>query len=484
MVQSATDYGQHMPAIAGLTAVTCGLLVCLGRYAKTAVGLEHEHAKRAVSRGEESLATDELPAPARRPRRGWVAFPAALGRLVLPSALMAGMAWAIVSVNAARIADGHWQRAQSLAGTLEADGWEGSNEDFTSLLMDTDAATQRQPGNVLYKYWLNAYRWRAISRVTDPDTGALVLTDRSIEHAARIVRELHAARPLCPTYGPVLCLTGQLELLLLDKPQEGAGHVRLGRELSPNDPSAVFAAALVDVNEKQWDASLEKFRHCLALNSNTITDVLASYIGADRPELGLAVSDGNAFWLLKLVVALRGDDKHADVTAQARDNFLALMAGEDQQNQATGWMLFEAGNLYRDRGDSDSAIAYYEKAVAKDYGQVPWRFELAKCLAASGKTSAAMREARLCLRLRPQWPAAKKFIEQLSLRPASFVAAAKTGLATQPGATTQPDAATQPAPATQPEAATQPAPVTEPGAAGAGTVRESAPAGPAERVTD
>jgi hypothetical protein len=298
----------------------------------------------------------------------------------------------------------------------------------------------------------------------------------------------------------VLCLAGQLELLLLDRPQQGAGHVRLGRELSPNDPSAVFAAALVDVNEKQWDASLEKFRHCLALNANTITDVLASYVGANRPDLGLTVADGNAFWLLKLAVALKGDAAHADVVGQARDKFLALMASEDQQNQATGWMLYEAANLYRDRGDFDSAVAYYEKAVAKDYGQVAWRFELAKCLAAQGDNKAALREARLCLRLRPQMTGAKKLIELIG----SGGAMAKTRPVTQPGASTQPEASTQPVVATtQPEAATQaspatvpvsstqespaaqPGPVTQPGAAaGPEAVRESTPAGPVDSGTN
>jgi tetratricopeptide (TPR) repeat protein len=311
--------------------------------------------------------------------------------------------------------------------------------------MDAAAAAERQPGNVQFKYWLNAYRWRSISRAVDPDTGALMLTDRSLEAAERITGELHAARALCPTFGPVLCLAGQLELLLLDRPQQGAGHVRLGRELSPNDPSAVFAAALVDVSEQQWDASLERVRHCLTLNGNTITDVQASYIGADRPDLALAVADGNAFWLLKVAVALRADARHADVMRQAQEKFLALIDSEEQQNQANGWTLFEAANLCRDRGDAERAIAYYESAVAKDYGQVGWRLELAKCLAADGKSEAAMREARLCLRLRPQSAEARKLIDQLN------ASSAGGGRASTKPATRQ-SPATRPEPATPREA--------------------------------
>jgi tetratricopeptide (TPR) repeat protein len=477
MVQSATDYGQHMPAIAGLTAVTCGLLVCLAKRAEAAKAAERERVNPASAITNLDTAGG-APAAVRGSGRKWVAFPAATGRLALPVVLLAGMAWALLSVNNARIADAYWQRSQSLASSLEADGWEGSNEDYTSLLMDTAAAAQRQPANVQYQYWLNAYRWRSISRVSDPDTGALILTEGSLAAAERITRELHAARPLGPTYGPLLCLAGQLEMLVLDRPRQGAEHVRLGRELSPNEPAAVFAAALVDVNEGKWDASLEKFRHCLTLNGNTINDVLAAYVGAGRPDLGLAASDGNAFWLLKLSLAMRGDDRHPDVRTQAQDKFLALMASEEQQSQATGWMLSEAGNLYRDRGDRATAISYYEKAVAKDYDRVDWRFELAKCLAAEGNTEAAMREARLCLRLRPQLTVAKKLIGQLGVRP-SVGAGARPSPATQPEPATAPIPATVSQPATQPDLSTQPSAATKPEVSG-----EPAPAGQGDSGND
>ena len=455
MVQGATDYGQHMPAVAGLTAVTCGLMVCLGRHTKAVNAAQPEHAGREFGGVDAGEALD-VSGPATAPRPAWLSLPAAVGRLALPAALVAAMAWALVGVNNARAADARWQRSHALAAGLEADGWQGSNADYTALLMDAAAAAERQPGNVQFRYWLNAYRWRSISRAVDPDTGEVMFTDRSLEAAERITRELHAARALCPTFGPVLCLAGQLELLLLDRPQQGAGHVRLGRELSPNDPAAVFAAALVDVSEQKWDASLEKFRHCLALNGNTITDVQASYIGADRPDLALAVADGNAFWLLKVAVALRGDPRHADVMRQAQDRFLALIESEEQQNQANGWTLFEAGNLCRDRGDVERATAYYESAVAKDYGQVGWRLELAKCLAAAGKPEAALREARLCLRLRPQSAEARQFIDRMN-------ASASAGGAGR-GRTTRP--------ATRPQPATGPA-----------SLRESVPAGaPAESL--
>ncbi|MCJ7674310.1 MAG: hypothetical protein MUO33_04050, partial [Sedimentisphaerales bacterium] len=63
---------------------------------------------------------------------------------------------------------------------------------------------------------------------------------------------------------------------------------------------------------------------------------------------------------------------------------------------------------------------YYRRALALDYGQVYWRFSLARLLAEANRIDEAIREARICLRLRPEFEAAKKLIADLSVRQAAF----------------------------------------------------------------
>lgn len=53
----------------------------------------------------------------------------------------------------------------------------------------------------------------------------------------------------------------------------------------------------------------------------------------------------------------------------------------------------------------------------KDYDQIGWHYALAQLLAAEDRVDDAMREARICLRLRPDHAAAKRLIEQLSIHP-------------------------------------------------------------------
>ena len=67
--------------------------------------------------------------------------------------------------------------------------------------------------------------------------------------------------------------------------------------------------------------------------------------------------------------------------------------------------------------DYESAIEYYRRALALEYGRVSWRLQLARLLAETGQVPEAVHEARICLRLRPQMRAARKLIEDLSVRP-------------------------------------------------------------------
>ncbi|MFB0525743.1 MAG: hypothetical protein ACETVZ_09375, partial [Phycisphaerae bacterium] len=60
------------------------------------------------------------------------------------------------------------------------------------------------------------------------------------------------------------------------------------------------------------------------------------------------------------------------------------------------------------------------RALALDYGQVGWRLDLARLLIEMGKIPEAMRQARICLQLRPQSKSAEKLVANLSVHPAAF----------------------------------------------------------------
>ncbi len=77
-------------------------------------------------------------------------------------------------------------------------------------------------------------------------------------------------------------------------------------------------------------------------------------------------------------------------------------------------------NIYTTEDAYTEAIDCYRRALVLDYGQVGWRFQLARLLAKTDQIPEAIHEAKICLRLRPQYTAAEKLIADLSVLPGAI----------------------------------------------------------------
>jgi tetratricopeptide (TPR) repeat protein len=404
MVHGAADFGQHVPAVAALSGVTCGLLVAMSRLAARArraeQAAEDAPAEEEVPEApaEESAAPPQRPAPRRRPQ---------LAAALAPVAAAVLLAWSALDANDARVAAEHSSAANRVAAALARAGWDGSDEDFTRLLQSASDATSAEPGDVELRYWLNAYRWRALARERDEQTGDLLLTEEALGHTARIVDELHAARPLCPSYGPLVSLAGQLELFVLGR-DVGREHIAASYALAPNHPDVVFTAALADAERGAWDDALSKFRRVVKLSPQTVPEVIgvleAQY---DRPDLAVAAAaDGDdPGALMQLAQRLRAKGGHEAVARDAWKAGVAALERVCARSDPSPGAVAALANAYRLDGRTAEAIAAYRRALVLDYGRVEWRLELARLLDAAGRRPEALREAQICLRL---WPASEE----------------------------------------------------------------------------
>jgi O-antigen ligase len=407
MVHSISDFGQHIPAVAALSAVTCGVLVVLARMARQAEAAQAALDAAAPAEGEEAPPPVIVP-ERRRPLR-----------LAVPVAAAVLLGWAALGANQARDAAAYSRAAERVAATLEDNNWDGSDEDFTELLRNAAECAETERDNVEYRYWLNVYRWRAIGREHDAETGETLLTAEALDFARQIVSELHAARPLCPTYGPVVSLAGQLEAFVLDDPA-GLGRIRTAYELSPGHPDVVFSAALADAAAGDFDASLAKFRRCVEMSPATLAEVMNVYENQfDRPDLAIAAAEQSRQSTPLLVLAARlrarGDAGGAALAVTARAAGTRILAERVRQPGAPPWAMVDLAGLYVQDKRNEEAITLYRDALAADYGQVDWRLALARVLAASGRHAEALREAQICLRLRPGYAAAEQLVGQLSV---------------------------------------------------------------------
>jgi tetratricopeptide (TPR) repeat protein len=392
MLQSLSDFGQHLPANAGLSAVCCALLVVLAR-----IGHKGNPAPQAA-------------------RAMQLSRPLRVAALVCISGVWI---WAAIGANNARLAEAHWKQALLAEDTLLEQGWAGTDEQYRMLISSALAASEYQPDNIKYRHWLNVYRWHSISRITDPNTGDIMIPHEAVGFTERIVDELHQARILCPAFGATYCIVGQLERSVLGQPI-GAEHIETGYRLAPCDPTACFLAGSLDAQDGRADSAFVKLSRTVQLDGRLFNDVAAVCMNdLNRPDLAVAIAGENTGWLSNVANMLTDtkDDKHKALAEQARAQVIELLKLRAKQPDAPASVFASLGNIYRRENNNEAAIEHYRRALALDYGQVGWRMTLAGLLADAGSVPEAIHEARICLRLSPQLKAAEKLIADLSVRP-------------------------------------------------------------------
>jgi len=414
LVHSLSDFGQHLPANALLTAIFCALLIVLGREAWA-------DTDRAAARDEGHAAHPSSH------RASLSACPALAWRMVALCVVVGVWVWAIGGAERARQAESHWQEVLAAERQLEADQWVARQGDYQRLFTPAVAAVVAEPGNIEYRHWLGAYKWLSLAPYTDPNTQQLAA--EALPWARQIADELLEARAVCPTFGASYCLAGEIEKFVLGDPN-GADHIRTGYRLAPCDATACFAAARIDAEEGQVDDAFAKLARTVQLDGRFFSQAVHLCIrdlGREDLAVQLAQEDPDRLASVAntLVVSDGAEPQSVTTPGSAGTGHpfaeLAQTKAFDQLKKkceepgTPAYAHASLANLYRRRGEMDAAMQHYRQALMKEYDQVEWHYALAQLLAGQGRTDEAVHEARICLRFRPDYAAAKSLVEQLSL---------------------------------------------------------------------
>jgi tetratricopeptide (TPR) repeat protein len=471
MIQSASDFGQHLPANFCLTAIVCGLLVSIGRIERrydgdsaTPTRLASEGASTPTRRASEGPSTptrraSEDPSLARRAsgrRIGHPSYMPGRGRWLAGAMALCGLAalwgWVLWEANAARLAAEHWQWASMAASRASQWNWQVGDEDYKDLIASAAAAADCEPDKVKPRYWLNFFRWHSISRVVDAKTGQVIWHPQSVRFAQRIAEELSQARVLCPTFGPLYSFEGQLRLLFLG--EAGGGElIRKGYELAPNDAAACFTAGILALREDQLDEAATRFKRAIALEGfayskdsffSQIVHIYVDELGrpelvrglvTEKPREGVPAEDVPPVELLPkdrllrdqffktrcrqwqtIIEILTATEEDACLAAEIRHETAAMLRRRCQAEDVTVDELAALADICRDSGQYAEAADCYRRALGFNFDQVQWRAALAQCLADLGDAEEADHQARVCLRLSPGMDAAVKLIKTLSVQ--------------------------------------------------------------------
>lgn len=386
-IHSATDFGQHLPAVFCLSAVTCALAVQLARIDRGAV---------QPSLGRRAMAW----------RRGFA--------VAAVAALALGWGWALRDAYAAHVGEMWWAAAYDLDNAIQIAGPDARDDDYADLLAATEQACAADPDNVLYAYTLNLYRWRAMSREADPATGQVRLDAEALPLVARIADELTAVRRLCPTYGPPYAFEGQLRLLVLGD-QRGATLIEHGVRLAPYDPSTCLIAGEVAARAGRGEEATSLLRRAVALSPYLFHDAISVALDElNRPELALELADDDPARLTELANLAASREAGAALADRARRAAEDALRTRVKNGTASPPELATLAAIDAQHGDNDSAAALYFEALQAKYDQIDWRLARARALVAAHRPQEALDEAKRCLRVRPEHPAAKALADELT----------------------------------------------------------------------
>jgi O-antigen ligase/tetratricopeptide (TPR) repeat protein len=397
-IHSLSDFGQHLPANALLSATFCALMLSVAR--------------QPVQSSAGRIGAPLLAFTTPRPRRHTAIHIMCLVILAVT------WTYVLIHANQARTAEAHWARALHAEQHLSAIDWQGTDEQYVDLLTHVEAASHDDPDNVHYRHWLNVYRWRSISRVTDPYTGDVIVGPESINITKRIIDEFKQTCCLCPTYGPTYCVLGELEMNVLNDPH-GLDHIRTGYRLAPHDATICLVAAYGDAQQGLKQQAFEKLNRAVQLNGKHFQEAATICLDVlNDPNLAFSLTGDNMGRVNILARLLAQTDRNQDKlyeTALRRTK--TQLEIQSKKPEASAAVFMALASVYTKDNELETAIDHCRQALMRDYSQGDWHFHLAKLLAAHGQLAEAMHEARICLRLQTGHIAAKRLIEELSVRP-------------------------------------------------------------------
>jgi len=133
-------------------------------------------------------------------------------------------------------------------------------------------------------------------------------------------------------------------------------------------------------------------------------------------EFAVELARGETHRLTQVARILPGADVEGSLLVEIQAHLVEQLETQCRMPDASAASFAALAHVHRERGDHESAIRCFREALARDYGRVDYRLNLARQLAATGQTTEAMHEARVCLRLRPAYGPARQLIEELLLQ--------------------------------------------------------------------
>lgn len=377
LVHSATDFGQHVPANAAVTAILTACVV-----------------NCAASRREEAH-------PVAGRANGLWSKACRLGALVLA----AGLVFCTWHADLARRASA---ASFEPAYDLLVAGKPVTPVQVDAVLAATRRAVDLQPcdANRLYRLGLAQAAAAATRAVGEREPLLKQALDTSLLACAT-----------CPTFGPPYSVAGQILRAGGDRAR-GERLIELASRLAPQDGVSAQIVGEIRLARGDVDGAIEAFRRAQStagVGEGEIVEYLLS-----RPDgANVAVRYAGGRWeLLAVIVQRLSDLKRPQEAESARQAWLAVLRREVQAENASAAALREMGRYLARSGNRAESIQYWNRAMitVRPTPPLEWRLEFARLLSEDGQFLQAIAQVQAVLDERPTWNEARALLADLETR--------------------------------------------------------------------
>jgi O-antigen ligase/tetratricopeptide (TPR) repeat protein len=386
LIHSASDFGQHVPAIACITAATMALLIRLGTDARA-----------------DRVATDSENGS--HPRTTFTRCVAICVSIVL----MGMWVWMVGRLGVESEAEREWSIGKRNYLELERRGLaEASDNEFIQVLGHLARAAEIVPGDADYRFGLNAIRWQSIDRY-----------DRSLtaDFLSQISGECLMISAVAPYFGPAVTLAGQIRAFDLGD-GSGVPLIRRGYSLAPYSREASYAVAILDARDGNWDACMHNLRRSIELGTARSDAAQLLVDKFNRTDLAIELVNDSRPDMVSLSLTLERAGQHEQART-LRDRATEMLISEANKPDAPLEALVQLADAYVRIGKHEDAIPLLRRALAVRYDRSEWRTALIHSLVQSGDTALAVAEARINYQLNPGNAKAKQLLEDLVAGPSS-----------------------------------------------------------------
>lgn len=393
LIHSFSDFGQHVPAIAMMTALTTASILNL--HALYCVRPASDRGDRPVPTAQAT----ELSWAASQLGPGWLRF---AGPVLIVAFMVLG-AMSILALEGPRKAERAYAQGLSLEDRIY-----GSDPELIRLGDDERmirrfaAAAELDPANPDYAYKRDYYDWGLLAYDAQGNEIDISSDPDQIELANEILVRIDASRRSAPTYGPFHLLAGEARFFGLNQGKIGAELIEKGHELTPHDPHAAYTAGLVKARQGSPEQARVFFEHALQLSPGLRRDIIDIYVEVlNDPSAAYQVAEGDVRALSHLQAILLDRDEQTALIRTIDRDLYAIVESKAYADHPHPNDLVAMAEYYRRDGKAAEAIKLYQRAIALAPRQVSWRLELGGIYVEQGNHEAAVREARAVLQLRP-----------------------------------------------------------------------------------